>query len=71
MREYKTPWDKKEEKPVYTSNQFLRAHQFLEHLKKNSEHLTRQQFLTLRGQALSGDIEGANKGLEKIVREGL
>ncbi len=37
---------------------------FIKHLKKSD--LTPQQFKTLKGQALSGDIVGARKGLYKI-----
>lgn len=38
---------------------------FLRRLKEQG--LTRQQIKTLRGQALSGDIDGAIKGLERIL----
>ena len=38
---------------------------FLRQLK--DQGLTRQQIKTLRGQALSGDIDGAIKGLERIL----
>lgn len=31
-------------------------------------NLTRQQHKTLRGQALTGDIEGAEKGLRKLTQ---
>lgn len=37
-------------------------------LKANTGRLTRQQIKTLRGQALKGDIDGASKGLERILR---
>lgn len=30
--------------------------------------LTKQQIKTLRGQALSGDLDGARKGLFKLTR---
>ncbi len=40
---------------------------FLRELRKNKDHLTRQQFKTLRGQVLNGDCVGAKKGLEKIL----
>lgn len=42
-------------------NEALRA------IKANAGNLTRQQMKTLRGQALSGDIDGAIKGLERIL----
>ncbi len=38
---------------------------FLRQLKDHG--LTRQQMKTLRGQALSGDIDGAVKGLERLL----
>ena len=37
-------------------------------IKANAGSLTRQQIKTLRGQALSGDADGALKGLERILR---
>lgn len=33
--------------------------------------LTRQQKRTLRGQALAGDIDGATKGLNKIIKQAI
>jgi len=41
---------------------------FIELLKEFNRILTKQQIKTLRGQALAGDISGALKGLERIVR---
>ncbi len=41
--------------------------QYLKILKKYRKRLTRQQLLTLRGQVLSGDIEGFKKGLKNIL----
>ena len=38
---------------------------FLRQLKEQG--LTRQQIKTLRGQALAGDIDGAIKGLERLL----
>ncbi len=37
-------------------------------LKQYRYLLTRQQFLTLKGQLLKGDIEGFRKGLFKIAK---
>ena len=37
-------------------------------IKANAGSLTRQQIKTLRGQALAGDIDGAIKGLESILK---
>ena len=39
---------------------------FIKRLKQSN--LTPQQSKTLKGQALSGDIVGAEKGLNKIMR---
>lgn len=39
-------------------------------LKANYHKMTPQQFKTLKGQCLSGDVEGAKKGFYKIVRKG-
>lgn len=36
--------------------------QFLKRLKRYKHRLKRQELLTLRGQALHGDIAGAKKG---------
>ncbi len=35
-------------------------------LKEHKNILTRQQYKTLKGQAIAGDITGAYKGLQKI-----
>lgn len=40
---------------------------FLKSLKANKGNLTRQQFRTIKGQALAGDIEGAKKGMYKLL----
>ncbi len=36
-------------------------------LRNAKPQLTRQQFLTLRGQILAGEPEGAMRGLQKIL----
>ncbi|MDD2980933.1 MAG: hypothetical protein PHN80_13335 [Hespellia sp.] len=41
---------------------------FMKILKDNKENLTRQQYKTVRGQALSGNLEGARKGLAKLLK---
>lgn len=41
---------------------------FMKLLKSNKDNLTRQQYKTVRGQALSGDIDGARKGLAKLLK---
>lgn len=40
---------------------------FIKKLKSNSPILTRQEFRTLKGQAINGDLIGAKKGLEKLI----
>lgn len=37
-------------------------------MKAYNSRLTKQQFKTLRGQVLAGDIAGAMKGLRKILK---
>ena len=46
---------------------YIRAKNFLDTLKKCAV-LTSQERSTLKGQALHGDIDGAIKGLERILR---
>lgn len=41
----------------------------LDVLKANRGRLTQQQFRTLKGQVLAGDIAGAQKGLQKILKQ--
>ena len=36
-------------------------------IRRNKHKLTRQQIRTLKGQVFSGDIEGAMKGLNKLI----
>lgn len=42
--------------------------EFMRTLKRNKYNLTRQQFRVIKGQALSGDIDGAKKGLTKSLK---
>ena len=42
----------------------------LGHLRNAKRHLTRQQFLTLRGQILRGESEAAMKGLQRLLLQG-
>lgn len=42
--------------------------EFLRHLKAYRGKLPRQAVLTLRGQALSGDVDGAIRGLAQILK---
>lgn len=42
---------------------------FLSLLRSVRRRLPRQTILTLRGQALAGDIDGAVRGVEKLLRK--
>ncbi len=44
------------------------AEVFIRELKRYRQRLDRNALLTLRGQALSGDVEGARRGLERMLR---
>lgn len=48
----------------------LEYSRFLRLLKQYRRHLTVQQFRTLRGQALAGDLMGAQKGLARLLKRG-
>ncbi|MFT9597702.1 hypothetical protein [Mesobacillus sp.] len=41
---------------------------FVSQLKKYRDVLPKQTIKTLKGQALSGDLEGARKGIRKVIR---
>lgn len=43
----------------------------LNEIRKYRELLTTQQIRTLKGQVLSGDTEGAMRGLNKLVKRAL
>lgn len=58
--------------PRYTPDEYQAAKPFLDRLNSVRRQLGRDAYLTLKGQALSGDIEGAVKGLGRILtRKGL
>ena len=38
-------------------------------IDKNKDRLTKQQYRTLRGQCLAGDIDGAIKGFYRLMRK--
>ena len=42
----------------------------LMHIEGCKDRLTRQEYSTLRGQALAGDGDGALKGLRRILSRG-
>lgn len=48
----------------------MNLYKFLKLLKMQKEKLTLQQYRTIRGQAIAGDIVGANKGLTKLLSRG-
>lgn len=41
---------------------------FIKELKTHKGNLSPQQYRTIRGQAIAGDIDGANKGLRKLLK---
>lgn len=41
---------------------------FMKVLRANKAHMTKQQVATLKGQALSGDLEGAYKGMSTLLK---
>lgn len=45
-------------------------HTTLKLIDKNKNRLTPQQYKTLRGQCLSGDVGGAIKGFYRILNRG-
>ena len=47
---------------------YIRAGEFIRRLKKYVGIVDRQTLLTLKGQALAGDLTGAKAGLERIER---
>ncbi|MCI6652364.1 MAG: hypothetical protein MSH11_02930 [Ruminococcus sp.] len=46
----------------------LRLNRFMRKLKNSRPYLTKQQYRTIKGQALSGDVDGAEKGLNSLLR---
>lgn len=42
--------------------------EFLKHLKAYRSVLSRHTLLTLRGQAVSGDVDGAMRGLARMLK---
>lgn len=43
-------------------------YKFYKMLDKNKHRLTSQQYRTLKGQLKAGDVEGAMKGFNRIMR---
>ena len=46
----------------------FRLNSFIRKLKNCRQYLSKQQYRTIKGQALSGDIDGAQKGLNSLLR---
>lgn len=44
--------------------------QFLKALDGNKKKMSRQQYRTIKGQAMHGDVMDARKGMEKVMRRG-
>ena len=42
--------------------------QFWRDLKANRQKMTKQQYRTLKGQAISGKVLHARKGLQKVLK---
>ena len=47
----------------------LSTYQALKLFKNNRHKLSFKQYRTICGQALAGDIEGARKGFDRILRK--
>ena len=45
----------------------FKENRFMKKLKNNRPYLSKQQYRTIKGQALSGDIDGAEKGLNSLL----
>lgn len=56
--------------PKINRKAYADAAPFLARLRVHRNLLTWMEWKTLRGQALAGDIDGAEKGLAKIIRRG-
>ena len=50
--------------------QYLKVNNFLDRMRRAEKLMSHQEFMTLRGQAIHGDIEGAEKGFRKILERG-
>lgn len=53
------------------AGRYLRARLILNDLREKhlAGKITFQQYSTMRGQALAGDVDGAVKGLAKVLRD--
>ena len=46
---------------------YMRARVFIGMLQKHIDVVTMQEYRTLKGQALAGDIDGAYRGLDTLI----
>ena len=44
---------------------------FIRKLKDSKSKITMQQYRTIKGQALAGNVDAANKGLENLLKRGV
>ena len=51
----------------FTADDYARAHKFLDEMKLYVGKLTKQEYATIKGQALHGDVEGARRGLRNVI----
>lgn len=56
------------DEPEAISRAYIRAGEFIRRLKKYVGRVDKGTLLTLKGQALAGDLAGAKAGLERIER---
>lgn len=49
------------------AGRYQRAARVLDSLRRYQKLLTPQEYRTIRGQALSGDVEGAQNGLSNLI----
>lgn len=59
---------KDHESSYVMAKRYRAAQSFVFILNQSRRSLTAQQYKTLKGQALSGDIEGAWRGLKRLLR---
>lgn len=57
------------QKQTYDAGVYTKNHRFLMELRAlmRGGYISKQEMLTFRGQALSGDVDGATKGLAKLM----
>lgn len=59
---------KDHESTYVIARRYRAAQSFIFILNQSRRSLTAQQYNTLKGQALSGDLEGAWRGLKRLLR---